>query len=79
MAAEEKSESINFDNEQIEQKTLNSNEERQIKKSQENKTRRNKSQSRLIKTRFPNINQHRKQKIYQEINQTIIKMKKMRI
>ena len=44
MAAEEKSESINFDNEQIEQKTLNSNEERQIKKSQENKTRRNKSQ-----------------------------------
>ena len=72
MAAEEKSESINFDNEQIEQKTLNSNEERQIKKSQENKTRRNKSQSRLIKTRFPNINQHRKQKIYQEINQTYI-------
>ena len=68
MTTEDKSESINFDNEQMEQKTLNSNEERQIKKEQENKSHRNKSQSRLTKTKFPNINQHRKDKIYKGIN-----------
>ena len=37
MAAEEKSDDINFDNEQEEQRTLGSDEERKIKKQEEHK------------------------------------------
>ena len=55
MAAEEKSDDINFDNEQEEQRTLGSDEERKIKKQEEHKIytkskeRKNKSQNRLYK------------------------------
>ena len=38
MSKEDNSESINFENEQIEQRTLNSDEERKIKKTEESKT-----------------------------------------
>ena len=38
MATEEKSDDINFDNEQVEQRTLGSDEERKIKEPEENKT-----------------------------------------
>ena len=37
MSNDNKSESINFENEQIEQRTLNSDEERKIKKREESK------------------------------------------
>ena len=61
MAAEEKSDDINFDNEQEEQRTLGSDEERKIKKQEEHKIytkskeRKNKSQNRLYKSRLPPI------------------------
>ena len=78
MAAEEKSESINFDNEQMEQKTLGSDEERQIKKQEENKTF-NKSkegniiQSKYNKTKLPPIKKGKKGKqLYKGMHQSII-------
>ena len=53
MTAEEKSESINFDNEQQEQKTLGSDEERQIKKQEENKTcNKSKDENNIIKSKY---------------------------
>ena len=38
MTTEQKSDSINFDNEQVEQRTLDSDEQREIKQPEENKT-----------------------------------------
>ena len=68
-----KSESVNLENEQIEQRTLNSDEERKIKKSEEtkadnfqkkSKARKNKSQNKFYKTKLPPISKSRKEQIY---------------
>ena len=79
MTAEEKSESINFDNEQQEQKTLGSDEERQIKKQEENKTcNKSKDENNIIKskyykTKLPPIKKGKKAKqIYKGMHQPII-------
>ena len=78
MAAEEKSESINFDNEQVEQRTLGSDEERQIKKQEENKTctkskEGSKSQSKFYKTKLPPIKKGKRGKqLYKGMPQPII-------
>jgi hypothetical protein len=72
---ENKSESINLENEQIEQRTLNSDEERKIKPNEESKTntfqkkpkvRKNKSQNQFgkTKTKLPPISKSRKDPIY---------------
>ena len=72
---ENKSESINLENEQIEQRTLNSDEERKIKPNEESKTntfqkkqkvRKNKSQNQFNKTKakLPPITKSRKEQIY---------------
>ena len=68
MSNDDKSESINFENEQIEQRTLNSDEERKIKKAKEikafatsnnfnkkTKDKKNKSQNKYHKTKLPPI------------------------
>ena len=66
MRAEENIESINFVNEQNEQKTLRSDEERQIEKGEENKIscktkeRKNKSQNKLFKKKLPPIRKGKK-------------------
>ena len=66
MTTEEKSESINFDNEQEEQRTLGSDEERKIKPNEENKINNknnevnNKSQNKSNKKKLPPIKKSRK-------------------
>ena len=76
MSKDDKSESINFENEQIEQRTLNSDEERKIKKPEESKTsttnnfnkvskaQKNKSQNKSQKTKLPPIYKSKKDPLY---------------
>ena len=75
MTTEQKSDSINFDNEQVEQRTLGSDEEREIKQPEENKTntksgeRKNKSQNRFNKIKLPPIKRSKKgQPIYKGLD-----------
>ena len=75
MTTEQKSESINFDNEQVEQRTLGSDEEREIKHNEENKTneRKNKSQNKFNKIKLPPIKKSKKgQSIYKGMEQPMI-------
>ena len=57
MTAEENIESINFVNEQNEQKTLLSDEERQVEKGEENKisSKIKESQNKLFETKLPSM------------------------
>ena len=77
MSNEDKSESIDFENEQIEQRTLNSDEQRKIKKSEEAKNffstnnfnqkkrvQKNKSQNKFHKSKLPPIMKGKKEAIY---------------
>ena len=73
-----KSESVNFENEQFGQRTLNSDEERQIKKSEEmklsstsnkylsktTKFKKTKSQNRYNKMKLPPISKSKKENLY---------------
>ena len=79
MSKEDNSESINFENEQIEQRTLNSDEERKIKKTEESKTfltlnnfnynqkskeKKNKSVNKFKKSSLPPLMKTRRDQIY---------------
>ena len=77
MSNDNKSESINFENEQIEQRTLNSDEERKIKKGKESKgftttnnfnkkgnIKKNKSQNKFRRTKLPPISKPGKEPVY---------------
>ena len=75
MSNENKSESINFENEQIEQRTLNSDEERKIKRKEEAKSstntnnfkkskNKNKSHNKFYKAKLPPISKSKKEQIY---------------
>ena len=74
MSNENQSESINFENEQIEQRTLNSDEERKIKKNEETKStntnnfkkskNKNKSHNKFYKAKLPPISKSKKEQIY---------------
>ena len=79
MTTEEKSDDINFDNEQVEQRTLGSDEERKIKQPEENKTsnksneNRNKSPNKFNKIKLPPIKKGKKgQQLYKGMEQPII-------
>ena len=84
MSSENKSESIDFENEQIEQRTLDSDEQRKIKKSEEAKNfnttnnfnkkfkdQKNKSQNKFNKTKLPLINKQRKEPVYSSVREPI--------
>ena len=79
MSKEDNSESINFENEQIEQRTLNSDEERKIKKTEESKTfltlnnyiynhkskeKKNKSVNKFKKSSLPPLMKTKRDQIY---------------
>ena len=77
MSNDNKSESINFENEQIEQRTLNSDEERKIKKGKELKEftttnnfnkkgniKKNKSHNKFHRTKLPPISKSGKESVY---------------
>ena len=77
MSNDNKSESINFENEQIGQRTLNSDEERKIKKREESKgfttsnnfnkkgnIKKNKSQNKFHRTKLPPISKPGKEPVY---------------
>ena len=71
----EDNESINFENEQLEQRTLNSDEERKIKKSEDTKSssntnnkkpkvQKNRSFNKFHKTKLPPISKSKKRSNY---------------
>ena len=80
MSRNDEAESINFENEQIEQRTLNSDEERKITKIEEAKTfstidnlnikcQKNKSLNKFHKSRLPPIGKSKKgKKLSKDIN-----------
>ena len=79
MATEEKSDDINFDNEQVEQRTLGSDEERKIKEPEENKTssksneKKNKTPNKFNKIKLPPIKKGKKgQQLYKGMEQPMI-------
>ena len=72
MTAEENIESINFVNEQNEQKTLLSDEERQVEKGEENKisSKIKESQNKLFETKLPSIKKEKTKTTLQKITPT---------
>jgi len=79
MTTEEKSDDINFDNEQVEQRTLGSDEERKIKEPEENKTssksneKKNKTPNKFNKIKLPPIKKGKKgQQLYKGMEQPMI-------
>ena len=71
MSKEDNSESINFENEQIEQRTLNSDEERKIKKTEESKT--------FLTLNNYNYNYNYNHKIKEKKNKSVNKFQKSRL